>query len=328
MFRLRQFRTLVGLTTIEIVRQPICLLLSATCVLLMALASLQAFHFGEDGKLARDSALAIQLVFGLLLAAYASCTTLSREMQSGTALAVLSKPVSRDMFFLAKFFGVCLIILLFSALATPSVLLSEKGAQKLYVNDPVAIGILLCTPPLSLAIAAVINFKTRRPFVSTAFWLMLVSVLLGLAVVVIRYDPSSSLRFFGSGAMLRAQTAIQWRLIPASLLVTFALIVIAAIALSLATRLPTAPVIVLSAAVLMGGLLSDYLFGRAASDSLLAAIAYRLIPNWQHFWQIDMLTNGGRISWNYVGLAASYASLYTGATLGAGMLLFRHSEVK
>lgn len=328
MFRLRQFRTLVGLTTLEIVRQPICLLLAATCVLLMALASLQAFHFGEDGKLARDSALAIQLVFGLLLAAYASCTTLSREMQSGTALAVLSKPVSRDMFFLAKFFGVCLIILLFSALATPSVLLSEKGAQKIYVNDPVAVGILLCTPPLSLAVAAAINYRTRRPFVSTAFWLILASVLLGLAVVAARQDPTSSLRFFGSGTVLRAQTAVQWRLIPASLLVTLSLIVIAAIALSLATRLPTVPVITVSATVLLVGLLSDYLFGHTASESLPASIAYRLIPNWQHFWLIDMLTGGGRIPWSYVGLAAVYAILYAGAALGAGMLLFRHSEVK
>ena len=71
--QLTQFRSLTGLTMREVARQPICLLLTVSCMVLMSVAALQAFQFGEDGKFARDSALALHFVFGLLIAWYAAC---------------------------------------------------------------------------------------------------------------------------------------------------------------------------------------------------------------------------------------------------------------
>ena len=69
MLRIRQFLTMAGLTAVEAIRQPICLLLTTACVVLTALIPLLTLHnFGEDGKLARDSGLAFHLVFGLLVA--------------------------------------------------------------------------------------------------------------------------------------------------------------------------------------------------------------------------------------------------------------------
>jgi len=41
-------------------------------------------------------------VFGVFVSGYAACVSLAREMRTGTASAVLSKPVSREIFFLAK----------------------------------------------------------------------------------------------------------------------------------------------------------------------------------------------------------------------------------
>ena len=88
MLRVRQFVTLSILTAVEATRQPICLLLTTTCILLTMLTPMLALHnFGEDGRLARDSGLAYQFVFGLFVAAYAACSSLAREMRSGTASA-------------------------------------------------------------------------------------------------------------------------------------------------------------------------------------------------------------------------------------------------
>ncbi|MEI6218815.1 MAG: hypothetical protein WCP86_07930, partial [bacterium] len=69
-FKFRQFLAIARLTALDLIRQPVCLMLTASCVVLMALAAVQAFQFGEDGKFTRDSCLAIQFVFGLLAGAY------------------------------------------------------------------------------------------------------------------------------------------------------------------------------------------------------------------------------------------------------------------
>jgi hypothetical protein len=325
-FRLRQLWALTGLTVLEVVRQPICLLLVTTCVLLMALASAQAHQFGEDGKFARDSALSIQFVFGLLVAGYGASTALTRELRSGTASAVLTKPVERDTFFLAKFLGVTAVILLFSACAIPAVLLCEKAAPKLYVMDRLALGTLILAPLVAYVVAGAANYFLRWQFASTAFWLLIGIMLAGIGLSATLYDPDSAIRVV-RGQMVFVNAAIQWRLIPAGLLITVALIVLAGIALALATRVQTVPVLVGCAAILLLGLLSDYLFGRSADTSVLAHVAYRVIPNWQHFWLTDALTHGGSISWKYLGLATAYALACLSVVLGIGVLSFSQKEI-
>ena len=61
---------------------------------------------GEDPKMVKDSGLAIMFLVGLFAAVINAANTVSREVQSGTALAVLSKPVSRTQFILGKYLGV------------------------------------------------------------------------------------------------------------------------------------------------------------------------------------------------------------------------------
>ncbi|MDP6848726.1 MAG: hypothetical protein QGI24_08055, partial [Kiritimatiellia bacterium] len=120
----------------EAVRQPVCLLLSATCVLLTAIIPMVLMHnLGEDGRIARDSGLAFHLVFGLFISGYAACSSLSREMHSGTAAVVLSKPVDRALFFLAKYAGVTVLVFLFSACACISTLLAERTAERFISNS-------------------------------------------------------------------------------------------------------------------------------------------------------------------------------------------------
>ena len=314
---------LAGLTALETVRQPICLILVTTSILLMALAALQAYQFGEEGKFVRDGALAIHFFFGLLIAAYAACTALSREFRNGTAAAVLCKPVSRGLFFASKFAGIALVIILFSVCATSATLLSEQAAPRMYEVDWRTIGLMAAAVVAAYAAAGLANYIWKRPFASTALSIMLLLMLAALIFIALRHEPPTLVEDEDGHSML-VERAVQWNLVPASMLIAMALLVLAAIALALATRLDTVPVVLLCCGVLLLGLMSDYLFGRSASPA--AVLAHRLIPNWQHFWLADALTGNGRISWRYVGAAGLYALLYGGAMLGIGALSFRHKE--
>ena len=327
LLKLRQFLTLARLTALEALRQPICLLLTVTCVVLTALIPLLQLHdFGEEGRLERDGGFALHVVFGLLVAVYAACTSLSREVRRGTAAAVLSKPVGRDLFFLSKFAGLVAVVAAFSLCAVVATLLGERAAIK-FVMTPALVGyvedtqtglLLLAAPAVALLAAGLLNYTSRRPFQSTAFWFLLLALLAALV---------ASGFFDRTGRLAAYDLRVQWRILPASLLLTTAVTALAALALSCSTRLNTAPTLTVCGLVFLGGLLSDHVLGRHAGSSAVASFLYAIVPNWQHFWLADALADGGTIPWSYVGRAMLYAGAYTTAVLAAGVLAFRRTDV-
>ncbi len=141
---------------------------------------------------------------------------------------------------------------------------------------------------------------------------------------------------FGGTSMLNHQgelvalgTDVPWQILPASALIGLALVVLAAVAVALATRLDTVATLSLCTVVFLAGLMSDYLFGRVADQNQLAALIYAALPNWQHFWMTDALgKEGGGIPWVYVGRTAVYAVFYLAGVLCWGILAFRRMEVK
>ncbi|MDD4872146.1 MAG: ABC transporter permease [Kiritimatiellae bacterium] len=328
MLRIKQFLAMAGLTALEAIRQPICLLLSAGCVVLIAAVPLMIMHtFGEDGKQVRDSALAFHFVFGLFIAGHASGTLLSHEMKSGTASAVLSKPVSRELFFLSKFTGITVVVMLFSMCAAIATLLSERVAEKFYftntltgyITDTQTGAMLFGAPFVACLVAALINYRFKRPFASTAFVMLLFSLLFVLVM---------SGFFERNGTWMPYDFHVQWRIVPVSILITMALVVLAAIAIALSTRLDTVPTLVISSTVFLLGLMSDYIFGRFAENSGFSAFLYMVVPNWQHFWAADALSGGGNVPWEYVINAGLYAAAYSTGILCLGMFSFRHVEMK
>jgi hypothetical protein len=168
-------------------------------------------------------------------------------------------------------------------------------------------------------VAGILNFFLKKPFPSNAFgWMTLA---LGAAFLLCNIvDSNGRAAAFGS--------MISYRVLPASLLVTMAILVLTAIALSLATRLDAVPTLSICTAVFLVGLMSDYLFGRTAPEHGLAAFCYALIPNWQHFWAADGLTGKGTVPWGYVLDAGGYGLLYLAAVLFLGMVAFRHMEIR
>jgi len=314
-----QFIALAGLTVRESARQPVFLLLAASSTALTALLPMLVTHtLGEGARLIRDSALAIHLVTGLLLGGLLAGASLRREIRTGTAAAVLSKPIAPAVFFLAKFAGLAVVLAAYGAC---SLLTAATGVRILH--DPfhpdyrVAF-LMLGAIPFAFGLAALDNFFTCRPFVSRAFWLLLAS-LAGAWLLAGLFRPPGAEGGAGVPAVLP--------LLPASLLITMAVWILAALCLSLAAVMDPAPALSIAAALFLLGLVSDYAFGRAADASALAAFLYRVIPNWQHFWGADALAAGG-IPWSYAGRAALYASAHLAGWLTFGIVAVRHLEWK
>ena len=96
---MRQFITIATNAFMELVRQPVFLLLmTCSAVFEIFLATPYYFAFGDEPKLVKNSTLAVMLLAGLFGAVLSASASLAREIRTGTALAVLSKPVGRAQF--------------------------------------------------------------------------------------------------------------------------------------------------------------------------------------------------------------------------------------
>ena len=103
---MRQFIAIAGNAFMELIRQPVFLLLMTTSALFeVGLACVNYFGFGDEPKLVKNSVLAVMLLSGLFSAVMSASASVAREIRSGTALAVLAKPVGRAQFLLAKYAG-------------------------------------------------------------------------------------------------------------------------------------------------------------------------------------------------------------------------------
>src|SRR5207237_5499435 len=110
---MRQFITIANNAFMELVRQSVFLMImTSSSVFEIFLATPYYFAFGDEPKLVKNSTLAVMLLAGLLGAVLSASASLAREIRAGTVLAVLSKPVGRAQFLLAKYAGVILALTL------------------------------------------------------------------------------------------------------------------------------------------------------------------------------------------------------------------------
>jgi len=305
----------------ELVRQPVFLLLTtSSAVFCIFLASIPYFAFDDDPKLAKDSVLAVMLLAGLLGAVLCASASLAREIRAGTALAVLSKPVGRAQFLLAKYAGLAGALGVLTYVNLLAALLSSRMAYDAYGDtDWIALLIFYGAIAIAYAMGGFSNFFLRRPFVSDAVLSLVLTTT--LAFVLINFiGKEGKPQTFGAG--------IDWRMGQASVLILFALWIIAGLALVCSTRLEVLPTLAICSAVFLIGLMSDYLLGgKVKEGSWWASIAYIVLPNWQIFWLADALEEGKRIPWSYIGTSMGYVCAYVGAALAAGLLFFEDREL-
>jgi ABC-type transport system involved in multi-copper enzyme maturation permease subunit len=319
---MRQFRNIAVNAFMELISQPIFLLLMTGSVMFeIFLAVPYYFAFGDEPKLIENSALAVMLLSGLFGAVLSASSSLAREIRSGTALAVLSKPVSRAQFLLAKFAGLALALLVLTYVNMIGVLIASRMAFDAYgKTDLPAVGIFAAGIAIAYALAGFGNFFLRRPFISNAVLGLVVMTTLAAFVI---FQFTTQMESMGT----RAQ--VNWNLLPAGILILFALWILAAVALACSTRFDTIPTLAICSAIFLLGLMSDYFFGLPASKgSWWASTLYSVVPNWQLFWLGDALDMGkNTFQWGYVGKAFGYMICYAGAALAAGTALFEEREL-
>ena len=306
----------------ELIRQPVFLLLMTVSVLFeIFLAVPYYFALGDDMKLVATSTLAVMLLSGLLGAVLSASASLARELRTGTALAVLSKPVGRAQFFLAKYAGLAAALMVLSYVNLVGVLVASYMSFDAYgkTNLP-ALGIFAAGVLVAYTLAGFSNFFLRRPFASDAVLALVAMVTLAAFIIF---------HFILQMQTLGVAAQVDWRLVPAGILIMFALWILAALALACSTRLDTIPTLAICSAFFLIGLVSDYFFGtRAEAGKWWASMLYTIVPNWQLFWLADALDMGkSTFHWGYVGKAFAYVVAYAGAALAVGTALFEEREL-
>ena len=305
----------------ELIRQPIFLLLmTSSAVFVVYLASVPYFGFGDDPKLVKDSVLAVMLLVGLLGAVLSASNSVAREIHAGTALAVLSKPVSRAQFLLAKYAGLAAALAVLSYVNGLAVLLASRMGYDAYGStDWIALLIFVGALLVAFVMGGFSNFFLRRPFVSDA--VLCVVGMSTLAFVVINFISKE-------GAVQAFGTDIDWRMAQAALLILFAVWILAGLALLCSTRLEMISTLAVCSAFFLIGMVSDYFFGtRAAAGSWWASALYSLLPNWQLLWVAGALEEGKAIPWSYLGTAFGYMLAYVGAALAVALCFFEDREL-
>src|ERR1043166_3002747 len=255
---MRQFVTIATNAFMELVRQPVFLLLmTGSAVFEMFLATPYYFAFGDEPKLVKNSTLAVMLLAGLLGAVLSASASLAPGIRPGPGLAGLSKPVGRAQFLLAKYVGLIAALTVLTYVNLLGTLLASRMAFDAYGStDLFAWGFFAAGLAAAYALGGFSNFFLRRPFVSDAVFCVV--LMLTLAFVVINfYTKEAKPQVWATG--------VDWRLIPAAVLILFALWILAGLALACSTRLDIIPTLAICSAFFLLGIMSDYLFGRKAT---------------------------------------------------------------
>src|SRR6267142_712179 len=162
---MRQFVTIAINAFMELVGQPVFLLLmTSSAVFEIFLAIPYYFAFGDEPKLVKNSTLAVMLLAGLFGAVLSASASLAREIRAGTALAVLSKPVGRTQFLLAKYTGVILALTLLTYVNLIAALLASRMAFDAYGStDMFAVAVVALGIVVAYLMGGFSNFFLRRP---------------------------------------------------------------------------------------------------------------------------------------------------------------------
>ena len=311
----------------ESLREPVyCLMLLAALLLIsiypavaiFAFSQTSEFFLAEQLKLVIDSSMATALLFGLIISVLSASSTVSREMRNGTVLLLLSKPVSRWSFILGKIVGVTAAVVLFTLLCNFGCIISVfvTNGQHHYVRG-IHIGFL--------AVIAV-----------SAVWGMVANFVRGSSFPEIcTYALCALVPLFCFGLMKFAEVphgVTIFNLSKALVLINFACIAMATVAVVSATRLDMVPNMCVCTAIFFSGLLSSYLFTQfehTKSELLkqLLTILYSIFPNWQFFWLVDAIAMQREIPGSYVRMAALYMALFVIIASLWAVVLFQNKEV-
>lgn len=311
----RVFFQIASNTFRENVREPVALLIVLTALCLIGIYPMfTLFTFREQIKLVVDSAMATGMVFGWVLAVIGATHAITREIDRGTAMAVLVKPVTRFSFILGKVAGIATVLTVFCYLTTVASLMSVRAAKDQFRYDHRTLLVYFGAIALTLIVGGIRNYISRTSFSMAA--LVSLVPLLTVGAVIAGFMPAE-----GGEAL-----AYSWSLVPAFMLIWFSVLAMGILATALSTRLDLTANLSVCAAVFVLGLLSDALVQRVLPVGV-AGVVHAALPNWQLFWTADALAAGHPIPLVYVIHGFLYLLCLAGLLLLLANWLFREREV-
>lgn len=237
----------------ESLREPIFLLvlLSAMCMIGM-FPVFSMFVFRAQEKLVVDSAMATTMIFGWVIAVLIASYAISREIDNGTALLLLSKPVRRPVFIVAKILGILGATSVFWFLSSLATLISLRIAADQFRIDMKVMGLYFGAIALCFALAAVHNYVTRSSFPMTTVLAMMVLIpAVAVAAHFLKYQS------YGE-----EHPGLALYIVPALVLILYSVWAMASLATALSTRFNLVSNLLICSVLFMVGLMSDYLLGR------------------------------------------------------------------
>jgi len=319
-------------TFIETVRQPIFGVLTWVAAFWLAAVApgLATFSLesGSDIKILMDVSLATMLLYGLLTSVFCASGVITREIESYTVMTVVSKPVARPVFLVGKYLGIVGAMLVgYYFLSLIFVLTIRHGVMETAADkfdQPVLLfgGLALM---ISLVAATFGNYTYGWHFSSSLLaWVVPLGTVAVAAALCFdkEWNPQPPWTEFGPEGSFHGPTVFY------AILLTFeAILVLTAVAVTLATRFSQVITLMLCAGVFLLGLLSDYYFGQHLDRGPLYQVLYAVVPNFQFFWVGDALTQDLEVPLRQAALVSGYTALYTGAVLALGVALFQTREV-
>ena len=234
----------------ESLREPIFLLVLLTSLVLIGLFPVfTMFVFNAQEKLVVDSCMATTMLFGWGLAILISSYAISREIDNGTALLLLSKPVRRPIFIIAKIAGILGANFVFCVLTSLASLISLRVAGDQFRIDMYVMGAYFGALALAMAAAAIYNYITRSSFPMAAILALLVTI--PCCAVFAHFLPYEGERVGLSG-----------ELVPGLVLVVYSVLIMGCLATTLSTRFNLVSNLLICSALFLLGLMADYLVGR------------------------------------------------------------------
>ncbi len=314
-------------TFLQTIRQPIygVLIVVTFAVLVLSLPltgwTVGADYHTTDQRMMENLGLSTLLVSGLLVAAFAASSALSREIRDRTALTVISKPVRRSTFVLGKFAGVTAAVAVAYYLCTLVFLMTVRHKVTPAASDPIdwpvivigfaSLGVVLLTAMFG-------NLLFGWTFVAAAVWSAMLAMTVAMGLIA----------FIGKGwTVVPFAQDIRPELLVGIGLMFMAVIVLTATAVAASTRLGQILTLLICAAVFALGSMHPFLFGRHQDILVLRGLGW-VAPNLTYFYPLDALTEGKSIPAVYVAEALLYCIAYTGALLAAGVALFQTRQLE
>jgi len=314
--------TIAKNTLVETLRQPVYLVIIVAALFLFFMSpSLTMYTMSDDNKLLREIGLSTLFLSSLFIAIFAAAGAVAEEIQNKTISTVITKPVKRPIFIIAKFLGVVAAVAVAHYICTIALLMAIRHGVVIGVNETHDWTVLAAAGGgmlLTFVLTAFLNYIYDWKFCSTAVTLAVIFCTLAIIFLAFidrnwQFNPKNNginaLDVYGSVLLFLAAT------------------VIAALAVALSARFNIMMTLAACVGIFLLGLVSDYVFGRLADTQIWARICYYILPNLQMFWISDAIYEESHVPFKYIIISASYALCYSAAILALAVALFQRREV-